>query len=123
MNRKKILNQILTLDPIEDHLKIVQLSSFYDFPWDNTRALEFALFRTFAIPSIGKLLHHTQEFEQRTQKRYDDTDLLLSEIVEHGYESERGKEALARMNMMHGRFRISNEDMRYVLSTFVIEPY
>jgi hypothetical protein len=69
------------------------------------------------------LLHHTQEFEQRTQKRYDDTDLLLSEIVEHGYESERGKAALARMNMMHGRFHISNEDMRYVLSTFVMEPY
>ncbi len=123
MNRKKIVKEILALDPIEDHLKIVQLNSFYDFPWDNTRALEFALFRTFAIPSIGNLLHHTQEFEQRTQKRYDDTDLLLSEIVEHGYESDRGKEALARMNMMHGRFRISNEDMRYVLSTFVMEPY
>ncbi len=27
-----------------------------------------------------------------------------------------------RMNDMHGRFRIANEDMLYVLSTFVFEP-
>lgn len=123
MNRKKILKQILALDPVKDHLEIVRLNSFYDFPWDNTRALEFALFRTFAIPSIGNLLNHTQEFEKRTQKRYDDTDLILSEIIEHGYDSERGQQALGRMNMMHGRFSISNDDMRYVLSTFVVEPY
>lgn len=123
MNRKKILKQILALDPIKDHLEIVHLNSFYDFPWDNTRALEFALFRTFAIPAIGNLLHYTGEFEHRTQKRYDDTDLLLSEIIEHGYDSERGKAALGRINGMHGRFKISNDDMRYVLSTFVMEPY
>ena len=82
-----------------------------------------ALFRTFAVASIGNLLHKTQEFEQRTQKRYDDTDLLLSEIIEHGYESERGKAALGRMNRMHGSQHIPNDNMRYVLSTFVMEPW
>lgn len=123
MNRNIILRKILHLDPIKDHLEIVHLNSFYDFPWDNTRALEFALFRTFAIPRIGNLLDYTQEFGKRTQKRYDDTDLLLSEIIEHGYDSERGKMALSRMNQMHGKFQISNEDFKYVLSTFVMEPY
>ncbi len=123
MNRSRILEQISQLDPVKDHLKIVQLNTFYDFPWDNTRALEFALFRTFAVSKIGQLLHYTREFEERTQKRYDDTDLILSEIIEHGYESERGKLALDRMNRMHGQFSISNDLMRYVLSTFVLEPY
>jgi hypothetical protein len=92
------------------------------FPWDTTRALELALFRTFASPRIGGLLHRTGEFEARPQKRYDDTDLIVSEIVEHGYDSERGARAIARMNALHARFHIANEDFLYVLSTFVFEP-
>jgi hypothetical protein len=73
------------------------------FPWDTTRSLELALFRTFASPRIGGLLHATQEFEARAQKRYDDTDLIVSEIVEYGYDSDRGRRAIARMNAIHGR--------------------
>ena len=42
--------------------------------------------------------------------------------MEHGYDSERGRAALARMNAIHGRFKIANEDFLYVLSTFVFEP-
>ena len=56
------------------------------------------------------------------QKRYDDTDLILSTIVEAGYDSEDGKRAIRRMNRIHGRFEISNEDFVYVLSSFVFEP-
>jgi hypothetical protein len=56
------------------------------------------------------------------QKRYDDTDLIVSEIIENGFDSPRGGRAIARMNALHGRFRIANEDFLYVLSTFVFEP-
>jgi hypothetical protein len=59
---------------------------------------------------------------QRPQKRYDDTDLIVSELMDYGYDSERGKRALRRMNQIHGRFAIRNEDFQYVLSTFVYEP-
>src|SRR4051812_16565716 len=81
-----------------------------------------ALFRTFCVPSIGGLLDRTGEFCGRTQKRYDDTDLIVSELIENGYESERGRRAIARMNELHSRFEISNADFLYVLSTFVFEP-
>lgn len=94
----------------------------FDFPWDVTRALELALFRTFASPSIAGTLHATGEFEARPQRRYDDTDLIVSAIIEHGFDSELGQRAIARMNALHGRFRIANEDFLYVLSTFVFEP-
>lgn len=94
----------------------------YDFPWDVTRALEMALFRTFASPAVAGVLHGTGEFEARPQRRYDDTDLIVSAIVEHGFESDLGRRAIARMNAIHGRFRISNEDFQYVLSTFIFEP-
>ncbi len=49
----------------------------YEFPWDMNQALSFALFRTYAVPGIGGLLDATGEFTARTQKRYDDTALLL----------------------------------------------
>ena len=79
--------RIKSLNPETEHWEIVRLSVFYEFPWDYTRALELALFRTFASTSISSLLHKTGEFENRTQKRYDDTDLILSEILENGLET------------------------------------
>lgn len=122
MSRSNYLDEIRQLDPIKDHQRIVFLNSTYEFPFDTTRALEFALFRTFAIPSISTLLDRTGEFHQRPQKRYDDTDLIISEIYEHGYDSERGRAALRRMNQQHGRYAITNDDFLYVMSTFVFEP-
>lgn len=116
------LEQILRLDPVQDCEQIVYLNACYEFPFDNARALELALFRTFAIPSIAKLLDATQEFGQRAQKRYDDTDLLISEFIESGFSSQRGQRAIRRMNQIHGRFNINQDDYCYVLSTFVVEP-
>ena len=120
--RSRVLDEIRGLDPVRDHQRIAFLSTRVDFPFDTTRALELALFRTFGVPSISALLHRTAEFERRPQKRYDDTDIIVSELMEHGYDSERGRAALARMNAIHGRFTIANEDFLYVLSTFVFEP-
>ena len=114
--------QIQTLNPETDHEKISFLLSCHVFPWDMERSLEFALFRTFAVPSISGLLAETGEFVQRPRKRYDDTELILFEILEHGMNSLRGRRAIRRMNSMHGRFEISNEDFLYVLSTFIFEP-
>ncbi|MFW5748400.1 MAG: oxygenase MpaB family protein [Chloroflexota bacterium] len=122
MSRFAIRDEILRLDPEKDHFRIAFLSGAYEFPWLTTRALEFALFRTYAVPSISKLLDETGQFVRAGQRRYDDTSLILAEISEHGYDSERGRAALRRMNRLHGRFDIGNDDYLYVLSTFVFEP-
>jgi hypothetical protein len=116
------LREIRGLDPVADHSRIVYLDTCFEFPWDTTRSLELALFRTFAVPSIAELLDRTGEFGRAAQKRYDDTDLILSTIVEAGYDSEEGKRAIRQMNGIHGRFEIANEDFLYVLSSFVFEP-
>jgi hypothetical protein len=122
MRGHRALAEILRSDPERSHQRIVYLSASFEFPFDVTRALEFALFRTFAVPSISSLLDRTGEFGMRAQKRYDDTDLLLSQIYEYGYDSARGRAALRRMNRIHARFEIGNDDFLYVLSTFVYEP-
>ncbi|MEU6132879.1 oxygenase MpaB family protein [Saccharopolyspora sp. NPDC047091] len=116
------LRRIAELDPVTDHQEIYRISAGCEFPFDYQRALEFALFRTYCVPSISALLAATGEFEKRPQQRYDDTALLMTEIAEHGYDSERGKQALRVINRAHGRYVISNDDMLYVLSTFVYDP-
>ena len=122
MRESRYLREIRGLDPVADHRRIVYLDACFEFPWDTTRSLELALFRTFASPSVAARLDATGEFSRAAQKRYDDTDLILSTIVEAGYDSEDGKRAIRQMNRIHGRFEISNEDFLYVLSSFIFEP-
>jgi hypothetical protein len=122
MKRSPYLEEILRLDPERDCQRIVHLDTCYEFPFDTVRSLEFALFRTFASPAVAKLLDSTGEFGARAQRRYDDTDLILSTIAEYGYDDPRGRAAIRRMNQIHGRFQIANDDFLYVLSTFVLEP-
>lgn len=120
--RFAVLRRIERLHPERDHQEIYRLSAGFEFPWDYQRALELALFRTYCVPSIAALLDRTGEFARRPQRRYDDTALLMAELAAHGYDSPRGREALRVVNRLHGRYEISNDDMRYVLATFVYDP-
>ncbi|MCB1495299.1 MAG: DUF2236 domain-containing protein [Bauldia sp.] len=119
---RTLASRIASLDVEKDCREITLLLATWEFAWDIERALEFALFRTYAVPAISGLLARTGEFERRPRKRYDDTELILAEIQENGFDSNRGRRALKRLNEMHGRFKIADGDMLYVLSTFVMEP-
>jgi hypothetical protein len=116
------LRRIVQLDPVTEHEEIYRISAGLEFPWDYTRSLEFALFRTYCVPTISALLSATGEFRARPQQRYDDTALLMAELAAHGYDSRRGKEALRVINRAHQQFAIANDDLRYVLSTFIFDP-
>jgi hypothetical protein len=122
MGRFAIRRRIEALDPVRDFALIYRLMATYEFPWDMNQALSFALFRTYAVPSIGGLLARTGEFTARPQKRYDDTVLILDAVLEHGPTSDEGRTAIRRMNQMHRAYDIGNDDLRYVLATFVVMP-
>ncbi len=109
-----------TLDPIvlERCRDLVGLL----FPWDMNRALELALLKTFCLPSISGLLHQTGEFEQRPRKRYDDTALIVAELVRLGPDTPQGQAVIQRLNRIHGTYTIRQSDYAYVLSGFVAEP-
>ncbi|MGZ5373377.1 oxygenase MpaB family protein [Aeromicrobium sp.] len=116
------LREIEKLDPDKDYEQISRIIGNYEFPWDVQQALSLALFRTYAVPSIGRLLHDTDAFTENVQKRHDDTLLILFSIANEGLDSSDGRTAVRRMNQMHGSYDISNADMRYVLSAFVVTP-
>ena len=122
MDRYATLRHVQRLDPKRSHQKICHLLAGYEFPWDVTRALELALLRTFCIPSVSALLDKTGEFRHHAQKRYDDTGIVVSEVLKHGYDSPQGEAFIGRMNAIHRHYPIGNADYLYVLSTFVYEP-
>ncbi|WAS93359.1 oxygenase MpaB family protein [Nannocystis punicea] len=81
-----------------------------------------ALFRVFAIPRISAILAETRAWERRPEQRLGRTVDLLRVLVEQGYDSGPGAAALARLNTVHARHAIANEDFLYVLTAFVTEP-
>ena len=122
MRRDHWQQEIARLDAETEFEEIARILSLYEFPWDIQQALSFALFRTYAAPAVGDLLYDTRQFTHDTQKRHDDTVLILEAVGVNGMESRDGRTAIRRMNQMHGSYDISNDEMRYVLSTFVVTP-
>lgn len=120
-NRFAALREIESLDPARDTQRITQLSGEVDFAFDVQVSLELALFRTYGIPSISKVLDATGEFEHRGQKRVDDTALILGEILQ-GPDTARGRRAVRQLNKIHSAYEISNDDYLYTLCTFVVQP-
>lgn len=110
------------LHPDRDYLHIFRRTFDAAFSWEVHRALEVAIFHTFAAPSISEILDQTGEFALRGQKRYDDTVALLREIARDGPASPRGRAAIRHMNWIHRPYNISNDDLVYVLATFIVVP-
>ncbi|WP_296601857.1 oxygenase MpaB family protein [Nocardioides sp.] len=111
-----------SLDPETDFVEIYRNVVMYEFPWDMNQALSFALFRTYAVSGIGRLLDETGGFTGDVQKRYDDTALLLEPPTRVGFEHPEAKAAIRRINAMHRAYDIPDHEFRYVLSTFVVVP-
>lgn len=108
------------LDPENDWVEIYALAVGHEFPWDSARATELALFRTFAVPEIGELLFRTRAFTEQTQKRYEDTTIVIdgAGLFISGQSDDRT--AIRRLNQMHGSYNIPNDQMLYVLTTFIV---
>jgi hypothetical protein len=118
----QIRQEISQLDAQKDCQRIVYLLTCYEFPFDITRSLELALFHTFGSRSVSQLLDKTGGFQQRGQQRYDDTSMLIAQFMEAGWDQDLGQRAMARMNAIHARYRIPNDDFRFVLWTFIDFP-
>jgi hypothetical protein len=120
--RYRNLDAIRLMDPGRDYHAIYRLTALTEFPWDVKLGLNMAFCRVFGIPAIAALLESTGEITQRTQKRADDTGLLIYEMIDHGFGHPRGQAAVRRLNQLHHRFAISNDDYLYVLGTFIFMP-
>ncbi|THU80456.1 hypothetical protein K435DRAFT_785447 [Dendrothele bispora CBS 962.96] len=155
-----------TLTP-EEAQRVIAVSSQYDMPMLLTYSLSFALFKTYGIPTISKILASTQELSSRewVSKRYADTEILICELGTivivlsslkalplatwvtcpitgkvHVNDTKspplseklsdaatksadpRAMIALARVNWLHAKYPIKNNDHLYTLALFAFEP-
>ncbi|KAI0547015.1 hypothetical protein F4679DRAFT_555536 [Xylaria curta] len=107
--------------------QIIKYLSSYEFPEFHLLSLQFGLFKTYGVESISRLLLATRNLTDpvKSLKRYEDTGLLIGELI-NPPNSERVLNALARINFLHSKYRqegtISNPDLLYTLSVFVLEP-
>ncbi|KAK5822220.1 hypothetical protein F5H01DRAFT_289299, partial [Linnemannia elongata] len=138
---RKYPDPTLPLRDLNVAREVTTATSGYDFPFVNVISLEFALFKTYAIPSISKILAATKQFATQCPKRADDTGLILCEMTETYKRQEyrrmtEGKEdldedltdakrerlALEKLNLIHGHYPIRQEDYLYTLALFILEP-
>lgn len=111
----------------EDARHIFTHLAQYEFPFTFEKALQFALFRTYGIPTISGLLLKTSLLSSRetASKRYADTAVLIADVLDGDWGEERWREGIARINSIHGPYKaagsISNDDMLYTLSLFAGE--
>ncbi|KAF9217856.1 hypothetical protein CPC16_003746 [Podila verticillata] len=137
----KYTDPTLPLRNIDVAREIASDIAVLEFPYLNTVALEFALFKTYAIPSISKILAATRQFSSSALKRADDTGLILAEMnqaysrkqlreilegktdpAEDLNDEKRSQMATERLNWIHGHYPIKQEDYLFTLALFILEP-
>jgi hypothetical protein len=102
------------------------MTDHQDLPFITAISLSFALFKTYAVPTISAVLCKSAQLAaaENVARRAEDTSIVIGAFVNGGLDSEQGSTALARMNFLHARYGklITREDKLYTLSTFVYEP-
>ncbi|ETN36453.1 uncharacterized protein HMPREF1541_08731 [Cyphellophora europaea CBS 101466] len=129
-SRPNALQRQIAELPLSAAHDIVRKISGTEFVYMFNLGLQFALIRTYAIPSISHLLVATAQLSNRqintVGKRYADTTALVYEIYHNLPGTTRSSSAFARLNYLHGHYlrqgKISNDDMLYTLSLFMNSP-
>jgi hypothetical protein len=116
------LAEIEALDPRRDHREIFRRSAMSELAWEMRFGWNLAFYRAFAVPRMAALLVRTGELAGRPVKRAYDTGLLMYELFEHGVDHPRGREVIRRLNRMHRRWDIADDDYRYILAAFAVVP-
>ncbi|KAJ5135199.1 uncharacterized protein N7515_004477 [Penicillium bovifimosum] len=121
---RESLSKMTDQEAYEIQKEVAQL----EFPFMFVKALQFALFRTYGIPTISGLLTKTSQFSNpgTSLKRYTDTSVLVQEMVGNNPASARSLVGLARTRYLHSGYRSSGkileDDMLFTLALFALEP-
>ncbi|MFE3193584.1 oxygenase MpaB family protein [Nocardia sp. NPDC059240] len=113
------------LDPERDHERMAHL--LLEVRYGNSlfaaAAYTLAFLRQMSIPSIARTVHRsgTGDIMRMTRQRNDDTLVFFGEILRCGYTSARGGEVIDRLNEIHARYRISNDQNLYTLASLSLE--
>lgn len=125
LSGRAITRRMAALDPVADHEELTRLS----LEVRNGDALfahaayTVAFARQVAIPSISRIVHRTGtgDLMKDVRRRNDHTLLFFGEMMRHGYSHPAGKAAIDRMEQIHARFGITDDDKLYTLASLAFE--
>ncbi len=90
--------------------------------WDFRLGTYLGMFRTMGIADMVARLYRGSLLQSETFERLKRTRELLKVLILEGIDSEQGKAAIARIAIKHRGVTASNDEYRYVLSVFFLEP-
>jgi hypothetical protein len=95
----------------------------FEFPFECFYGINLAFYRTFVSPTISTVYRQTNTIAGSTEKRVDDTDIIMHAWIDYGIDSDEGQASIKHLNNIHGVFshRTRNEDFVYVLCCFVVD--
>jgi hypothetical protein len=117
--------QIAALDPERDHEEVARLTLevLYGDPIGVHAGLLIGFSRQVAVPSIARVIYRGGggDTMHDVSRRIDDTLALFGAFLKWGPSSPEGRAAIARMERIHARFPITDEQKRYTLATLIFE--
>lgn len=121
--RSRYARRIARLDAQKDCEEIYHLLGCYEFPWEIFYGINLAFFRTFSSPTISGLYYSTTTIETTSEKRVNDTDILMHAWFDYGVDSANGRASWEHLNKIHGHFvgKHRNYDFVYVLCCFMTD--
>ena len=103
-----------TLDPYADSDQLTHAITC-DFRFEARIVETLAINRVAQSANLSNMFRSTKEAETNAVMRFFDTYALYANVLEWGVDSYRGRKALDRMNEIHGRYYIPNDEMKFVL--------
>lgn len=90
--------------------------------WDFRLGNYLGLLRTMSIATMVTRLYESSALRDQTYQRLKRTRELLATLVVDGLDSERGRIAMRRIRHAHSGVSAENDEYKYVLSVFFLEP-
>ena len=124
-NGTRVKRRIARLDPERDNEQLTHLSLevLYGDPIFVHASYLVAFSRQVAVPSIARIVYRGGggDIIRDTPRRNDDTLTFFGEYLRRGHSSHAGRAAIARMERIHNRFPITDDDKRYTLASLMFE--
>ncbi|MDX6698547.1 MAG: hypothetical protein QOE65_1944 [Solirubrobacteraceae bacterium] len=121
----RVRRRIAELDPEGDHEELARLSHqvLHGDPIPVHAAYLVGFARQMAVPSIARVMYRGGggDMVADSARRTDDTLTFFGEFLRRGHSTPEGRTAIARMERIHARFPITDEQKRYTLATVIFE--
>jgi hypothetical protein len=120
-----IRRRIAALDPVEDNEEAARLTFevLYGDPIAIHASYLIGFSRQVAVPGIARVIYRGGGGEnlRDVARRTDDSLTLFGAFFRWGHSSPQGRAAIARMEQIHKRFAITDEQKLYTLATLIFE--